>query len=407
MINEILSIFDEALHEKCWIDVYGRLAITGRQKIGEKQMRFPVSADVITTDQCMLPGDYFSVLVPDDQKKGVAFWKTLQPITYVKLQGVSAARRIKKAEATVQFVCWLNIQKASGVTESTNWGTALNKIVKEAVKTLDCPQEIRDTGITGISNLRVDVISIGDIDTWRKAMSEYSIDRLEAVSVWPFAAFTITCKLQFLVRGECFDEFDCFTPECGVTITNENLTICSGGSITLVSELTGSGPASYQWQALVDDEWTDIEDATSESYATGQLIGDVDTVFSFRVKAFICNCSAISSQIDVIMQADPQVYAYADATEIPDHSSTILHSEVIGGAGGNSYQWQEFVNGQWFDITAGIISGPGNLADYVTPLLSTGVHTYRVVVTQDAGCEGISDPLVITVLSGGGGGGEI
>lgn len=211
MINEILSLWDEALHDKCWIDIYGRLAITGKQKIGEKVMKFPVSVDVITSDLCIDGAEQMKVLVPNDMKTGVAFWKTISPILYTKIPGLASHRRIKKAETTVQFVCWINIKKASGVNESSNWGSVINGIVKDAVKTIDCINPLTPTGVDGITNLKVEITGIGDIESWRKAMSEYSIEKLEAISVWPFSGFTITCKLSFLVRSDCFEAFTCNT----------------------------------------------------------------------------------------------------------------------------------------------------------------------------------------------------
>lgn len=210
MINEILSIFDTSLREKCWIDTYGRLAITGKQNISGKWKKFPISTDVISQERENLL-QYFDDLVPNDKKKAVSFWRTITPITYTKVPGVASARRIRKAETTVQFVCWLNLKKISGETDHTNWSSIINGIIKDAVKTLDCRNEMSATGIDGITNLRTEIVGIGDIESWRKAMQEYSIDNLEAISVWPFSGFTLNVKLIFLVRGECMETYTCNT----------------------------------------------------------------------------------------------------------------------------------------------------------------------------------------------------
>lgn len=208
MINEIIKIFDTVLLEKCWISTYGRLAVAGKQKIGEKWKRFPLAMDAINPD-CQDMSEFMKELVPDDTKNGIAFWQALAPIKYSKIPGISSARRLKKAEANIQFVCWLNIRKASGVTNSSNWNEALNSIIKEAIKTIDCQNPKTPTGINGISNLRIEVTSVGDIESWKAAMSGYSIENLDALTVWPFAAFTITCKLTFIAKSECFELFDC------------------------------------------------------------------------------------------------------------------------------------------------------------------------------------------------------
>jgi hypothetical protein len=83
----------------------------------------------------------------------------------------------------------------------------------------------------------------------------------------------------------------------------------------------------------------------------------------------------------------------ADDLDICDGGTATLHSEVIGGAGGNNYQWQQLISGSWVNISG------ATAADYTTGALSVGSYTYRVVVIQDAGCEGVSDGVTIMVTS--------
>lgn len=210
MLNEILSIFDQSIQGKCWIETYGRLAITGKQKIGDKWRRFPLST-VALDPECENLVEHISKLCPDDTKAGVAFWRALSKIKYAKLPGISSNRRIRKAEVNLQFLSWVNVRKASGVNTSTNWDAVMNGIIKEAVKTIECRNPITPTGVIGISNLMIEVTNIGSTEDWRRAMAEYTIDNLEAISVWPFSGFTLDCRLTFLTRQDCFEAFDCST----------------------------------------------------------------------------------------------------------------------------------------------------------------------------------------------------
>ena len=92
-----------------------------------------------------------------------------------------------------------------------------------------------------------------------------------------------------------------------------------------------------------------------------------------------------------MVNSDPEVFDNADDNEFCEGGLTTLHSEVVGGAGGNNYQWQEFISGTWVDILNAIDP------DYTTDILNAGSYTYRVVVQQDAGCAGVSDGEVIVV----------
>src|SRR5690606_16891066 len=72
----------------------------------------------------------------------------------------------------------------------------------------------------------------------------------------------------------------------------------------------------------------------------------------------------------------------------------VLTANVTGGAGTASFQWQRFISGSWQNI------GGANTNPYITDALSTGSHQFRVVVTQNAGCESSSNGVTISVLDG-------
>ena len=170
----------------------------------------------------------------------------------------------------------------------------------------------------------------------------------------------------------------------------EDNEICAGGNTILHSEVIGGvGISIYQWQQLVGGVWQDISGANSADYVT--VVLDAGS-YTYRVIVVQdSGCEGVSDEETIVVNDDPQVYDSAEDNEICSGGTTILHSEVIGGAGINMYQWQELIGGIWEDI-------PGaNSADYITEMLNAGSYTYRVVVTQDAGCEAVSDEENIIV----------
>jgi hypothetical protein len=104
-------------------------------------------------------------------------------------------------------------------------------------------------------------------------------------------------------------------------------------------------------------------------------------------------CQSVSSSVTIQVNPDPQVLDSADDTDFCNGGFTILHAQVLGGAGAPGYQWQQLLSGNWTNL-------PGaNAANYTTPVFAVGTYTYRVIVTQDSGCEGVSDGVTITVTA--------
>lgn len=209
MINEILSVFDEALSTKCWMGKYGRLAITGKQSVNGSFKKFPVSCAI--ADDCENLTEYLTDLLPDDSKSGTAFWKTVTQTSYIPAPGISYNRNMKLATTTLEFLVWVNIRKVTGENTSASWCTDQGSIVRDALKTLDCKRGLIVSGIDYIKNLRIEVIRIGNVESYRQAMSEYSIENIEAITVWPYAAFTLTVKVSFLIAAACIPAYECST----------------------------------------------------------------------------------------------------------------------------------------------------------------------------------------------------
>jgi hypothetical protein len=166
--------------------------------------------------------------------------------------------------------------------------------------------------------------------------------------------------------------------------------ICAGGFTTLHSEVVGgAGGNNYQWQQYSSGSWSNILGANQAEYIT-EILNEGSYLYRVQVSQD-AGCQAVSNGITITVNGDPEVFDSADDTEICEGGNTTLHSEVTGGAGGNTYQWQEFIEGFWVDIFG------ADQADYITDALSSGSYTYRVVVVQDAGCQGVSDGITIIV----------
>lgn len=211
MTDQILSLFDEALSSKCWVGKYGRLAITGKQSVGQpaRFKRFPVSCSLAA--DCENLAYFLTDLLPDDTKSGVAFWKTVSPLSYQDAPGISSHRRIKKAETTLEFVVWVNVRKVTGENSSASWCSDQGNIIRDAIKTIDCKKGVIVSGLDYIKHLKIEIIQIGNTETFRRAMSEYSIENIEALTVWPYSAFTITVKMSFMVASNCIPSYECST----------------------------------------------------------------------------------------------------------------------------------------------------------------------------------------------------
>ncbi|MGB4848977.1 MAG: hypothetical protein WBP41_13725, partial [Saprospiraceae bacterium] len=175
-----------------------------------------------------------------------------------------------------------------------------------------------------------------------------------------------------------------------VTVTSDDNEICDGGTTILHSNVAGgTGVNAYQWQQLVNLVWTNISGANSADYTSPVLNAGS---YSYRVLVTQdTGCDGMSSGEVILVNTDPQVFDSADDNEICDGGTTTLHSEVIGGAGVNNYQWQQLISGLWINIAN------ANAPDYTTAILGEGSYTYRVVVTQDAGCQGVSGGQLIVV----------
>jgi len=184
-------------------------------------------------------------------------------------------------------------------------------------------------------------------------------------------------------------------PDATVTVAANNPAICLGGSSTITATVTGGSPAiTYQWQSgpTSGGSWTSISGATSSTYA---VPSGVTSSLWYRV--LITDTSSgcadpASTAVQVTVLADPIVTAATMDDIYCFGESVAMSVTVTGGTGTALYQWQSFDGSVWTNVgTNSSTFDPGSL----TP----GNYEYRAVVTQNSGCEGLSNNIIFMVIN--------
>lgn len=182
----------------------------------------------------------------------------------------------------------------------------------------------------------------------------------------------------------------------------EDDTICDGGiAILHGSTLGGSGSSTFQWQELINDVWVDIPGANGSDLATDSL---TTGIYNYRLEVIQdSGCYGASLPIQVTVVPDPVVTITADDETISAGGSFTLSSNVTGGNGTSTYQWQLFdlnatgwTNSDIFAANASTFTNIGSTVPDFDPIIA-GSYLLRVVVIQDSGCEAFSNEITITV----------
>jgi protocatechuate 3,4-dioxygenase beta subunit len=182
-------------------------------------------------------------------------------------------------------------------------------------------------------------------------------------------------------------------PDPVITATVDNPNICIGGSATITSTVAGGIPTlSYQWYSgpTSTGSWTIIPGATSSTYAvpTGAASSLWYRVQTTSVSG--CNAAA-SNSVQVIVVNDP-VVTVAPLDDIYCLNEVItLTATVTGGTGTSQYQWQSFDGTSWTNVGT-------NSNTYLPNTSVLGSFQYRVIVTQNSGCQGISSTIAAAVV---------
>jgi hypothetical protein len=177
-----------------------------------------------------------------------------------------------------------------------------------------------------------------------------------------------------------------------VSITG-NQTICTGGSITLGTTVSGgTGTCSLQWQTWNGSAWVNISGAINSTYLTPALTAPTQYQVVRTCTGLGCG-SVTSTPITVNVVADPAISITTGNQTICSGGVLTLNTTTSGGTGTCSYQWQVW-NGSAF------VNIPGAVNDsYTTPTL-TALSYYQVIRTcSGGGCTNAVAPFVtITVV---------
>ncbi|HJW29481.1 MAG TPA: hypothetical protein VJ508_09525, partial [Saprospiraceae bacterium] len=175
-----------------------------------------------------------------------------------------------------------------------------------------------------------------------------------------------------------------------VTVTVDDNTICSGGSALLTASVPGWTGLTYQWQQLVGSTWNNVG-SNQSTYSTGALLTGS---YTYRViVTSSATCSVVSANSVITVVADPTVSVSANPLSICIGGTSTLTATVSGGTGPTTYQWQFNNAGTWTNVGT-------NQNTYTTPVLNTtGTYSYRLLITQDAGCAVQSADVNISVVA--------
>ena len=176
---------------------------------------------------------------------------------------------------------------------------------------------------------------------------------------------------------------------------------CKGTTKALkVTNLNGVGPYSYQWQRSATGEegsWINISGATAAIYNAPINVADT---FYYRVNITdngrtTGDCNTLTKVTRVL------VWPALAAAEIADQSVCIGTTQDITavvttgqGAGHYHYQWQ-----RWSDASTNYtnIEGAADAATYAAPIDVAGTYFYKVIITEDDGCNDVEKTMTLTV----------
>jgi hypothetical protein len=156
--------------------------------------------------------------------------------------------------------------------------------------------------------------------------------------------------------------------------------ICSGGTTILTANVTdGMGAATYQWQQNVSGTWTNIG-TNSPTFTTPALFSDKE--YRVLITQVGLGCGTTSNSFNVTVSSSISATTSVNNAIICSGGTATLSTNVTGGTGTFSYQWQSSPNGSvWTNIT-----GETGLT-YIAPNSVVGTMYYRNMITASSnGC---------------------
>lgn len=171
---------------------------------------------------------------------------------------------------------------------------------------------------------------------------------------------------------------------------------CSDGSTTLALNGSAVTGANYQWQVSSDNSsFSDINNATSQNYSSTNYITAGTRYFRRAITGGVCSTSVSNT---IIIYPPVQVQTSSDQTICSNVTPAALTSNVAGGTGSYTYQWQSATT---FGGTYSNATGTSTTAGYSPAALSASTY-YRLVVssvTSTGTCTATSNETSIVVNS--------
>ena len=129
-----------------------------------------------------------------------------------------------------------------------------------------------------------------------------------------------------------------------VDVVASSTQLCGGGNATLTANVTGgTGTTFYQWQENTGvGGWNDIDGETSMVLnLTGLAVG----VYNYRVNiSQDAGCEVQSTNTTITVVDQPTVSISTDDQFICDGGTATFNSNITGGTGTPTFQWEEFAS---------------------------------------------------------------
>lgn len=171
---------------------------------------------------------------------------------------------------------------------------------------------------------------------------------------------------------------------------------CSDGSTTLALNGSAVTGANYQWQVSTDNSsFNDISNATSQNYSSTNYITSATRYFRRAITGGVCSTSVSNT---IIIYPPVQIQTSSNQTICSNATPAALTSNVAGGTGSYTYQWQSATT---FGGTYSNATGTATSAGYSPAALSSNTY-YRLVVssvTSTGTCTATSNETSILVNS--------
>lgn len=182
-------------------------------------------------------------------------------------------------------------------------------------------------------------------------------------------------------------------PSLQNSISNADITVCSGQSVTIngTAASGGNGTYAYQWQKSTDNiNWTNIGSATGINFS----FLATDTVYIRRVVEST-PCNSTSPVVKVMVQkpiANNNINSNQSIC-INTAAANIIGSVPTGADGSYQYQWQQSHDGgiTWNDISN------ANQKDYAPGVLTQTIRYRRLVSATLCNGQQASTSSIVTV----------